>query len=117
MRSGPKAKLQPEERNLRVYGNGCLPVVGKFEATIECHGQTIAETILVTKAEGQCRLGTSAAKCLQELKVGPELASTAIVYSAYSLKALRTVFQRCSLEWASCLVTNLSCILITKLHQ
>ena len=37
VRSSVKAKLQPEERNLRVYGNGCLPVVGKFEATIECH--------------------------------------------------------------------------------
>ena len=43
LRSGLKAKLQPEERNLRGYGNGCLPVVGKFEATIECHGQTVTE--------------------------------------------------------------------------
>ena len=48
VRSGFKANLQPEERNLRVYGNGCLPVVAKFEATIECHGQTVLETVLVT---------------------------------------------------------------------
>ena len=41
VRSGFKANLQPEESNLHVYGNGCLPVVGKFEATIECHGQRL----------------------------------------------------------------------------
>ena len=38
VRIGLKAKLQPEERNLGVYGNGCLLVVGKYEATEECHG-------------------------------------------------------------------------------
>ena len=48
VRSGFKGKLHPEERNLRVYGNGSLPVVGKFEASIECHGQMVAETVLVT---------------------------------------------------------------------
>ena len=63
--SGFKANLQPEERNLRVYGNGCLPVVGKFEATIECHGQTVAKTVLVTQGERRCLLGSSAATCLQ----------------------------------------------------
>ena len=72
VRSGFKAKLQPEERNLRVYGNGCLPVVGKFEATIECHGQTVTETVFVTEGE------------LQVLKVGPELASMTTVYSVDS---------------------------------
>ena len=76
VRSGFKANLQPEERNLRFYGNGCLPVVGKFEATIECNGQTVAETVLVTQGEGRCLLGSLAAKCLQVLKVGPEIAST-----------------------------------------
>ena len=39
VRSGLRAKLQPEERNLRVYGNGSLAVVGKCEATIECMGR------------------------------------------------------------------------------
>ena len=81
VRSGLKAKLQPEERNLRVYGNGCLPVVGKFEATIECHRKTVTETVLVTQGEGRCLLGSSAAKCLQVLNVVPELASMTTVYS------------------------------------
>ena len=56
VRSGLKAKLQPEERNLHVYGNGCLPVVGKFEATIECHRQKVTGTVLVTQGEGRCLL-------------------------------------------------------------
>ena len=77
VRSGFKAKLQPEKRDLRVYGNGWLPVVGKFEATIKCHGRTVAETVLVTQGEGRCLLGSSAAKCLQVLKVGPEIARAA----------------------------------------
>ena len=84
VRSGLKAKLQPEERNLHVYGNGCLPVVGKFEATIQCHGQMVTETVLVTQGEGRCLLGSSAAKCLQVLKVGPELATMTTVYSVDS---------------------------------
>ena len=84
VRSGFKGKLQPEERNLLlVHGNGCLPVAGKFEATIECHGQTVAEIVLVTQGEGQCLLGSSVAKCLQVLKVGPEIANTATVYSVH----------------------------------
>ena len=73
VKSGLRAKLQPEERNLRVYGNGRLPVVGKFEATIECHGRKTMETILVTQGEGRCLLGSPAAKILQVLQVGPEL--------------------------------------------
>lgn len=31
---------------LFVYGDGCLPVVGKFEATIECHIQKKGETTI-----------------------------------------------------------------------
>ncbi|KAL9969742.1 hypothetical protein ACROYT_G021997, partial [Oculina patagonica] len=81
VKSGLKAKLQPEERNLRVYGNGCLPVVGKFEASIECNGRKTMETILVTQGEGRCLLGSPAAKRLQVLKVGPELEGVANVYS------------------------------------
>ena len=81
VKSGLKAKLQPEERNLRVYGNGCLPVVGKFEASIECNGRKTMETILVTQGEGRCLLGSPAAKRLQVLKVGPELGGVANVYS------------------------------------
>ena len=73
VRSGLRLKLQPEERNLRVYGNGSLAVVGKFEATVECHGQKVVENILVTEGDGRCLLGSSAAKRLQVLKVGPEL--------------------------------------------
>ena len=81
-RSGLRAKLYPEERNLLVYGNGCLPVVGKFETTIGCPGQRLMETILVTQEEGRCLLGSSAAKRLQVLKVGQELAgTTSTVYS------------------------------------
>ena len=57
-----KAKLQPEERNLRVYGNGCLPVVGKFEASIECNGRKTMETILAMQGEGRCLHGSPAAK-------------------------------------------------------
>ena len=41
---GLKAKLQPEERNLRVYGNGYLPVVGKFEASLQCYGRKTCDT-------------------------------------------------------------------------
>ena len=47
-------KLQPEERNLRAHGNGYLPVVGKFEASIQCYGRKTMETILVTQREGRC---------------------------------------------------------------
>ena len=43
----------------------------------------MAETVLVTQGEGRCLLGSSAAKCLQVLKVGPEIASTATVYSVH----------------------------------
>ena len=32
--------------SLFVYGDGCLPVVGKFEATIECHIQKKGETTI-----------------------------------------------------------------------
>ena len=58
--------------------------MGKFEATNECHGQTVAETVLVTQGRGRCLLGSSAAKCLQVLKVGPEIASTATVFSVHT---------------------------------
>ena len=55
LKSGIRAKLQPEaERNLRVYGNGCFPVVGKFEVTIACHGRKPIETILVMQGKGRC---------------------------------------------------------------
>ena len=46
VRDGLRAKLQPEERNLRVYGNGCFPVMCKFEASVECYGRETMETIL-----------------------------------------------------------------------
>ena len=49
VRNGLKVKLKPEERNLRVYGNGYLPVVGKFEASIQCFGRKTMQTILVTQ--------------------------------------------------------------------
>ena len=58
---GLKAKLEPDNRNLRVYGNGYLPVVGKFKATIECFGQRIEKFILVTQGEGRFLLGSPAA--------------------------------------------------------
>jgi len=54
VRDGLKVKLQPEERNLRLYGKGYLPVVGKFEASIQCYGKKTMETILVTQGEGRC---------------------------------------------------------------
>ena len=44
----------------------------------------LAETVLVTQGEGRCLLVSSAANCLQVLKVGPELASTTTVYSVDS---------------------------------
>ena len=84
VRDGLRAKLQPEERNLRVYGNGCLPVVGKFEASVECYGRKTMETILVTQGEGRCLLGSPAAKRLQVLQVGPELEGMEKVYSVNS---------------------------------
>ena len=52
VRSGLKAKLQPEERNLRVYGNGYLPVVGKFEAS----GRRWWRLFLLRRGEGRCLL-------------------------------------------------------------
>ena len=84
MRNGLKVKLKPEERNLRVYGNGYLPVVGKFEASIQCFGRKTMETILVTQGEGRCLLGSSAAKRLQVLRVGPELRNVANVFPVSS---------------------------------
>ena len=64
-----------------MYGNGYLPVVGKFEVSIECNGRKTMETILVTQGEGRCLLGSPAAKRLQVLKVGPELGHVENVYS------------------------------------
>ena len=84
VRNGLKVKLKPEERNLRVYGNGYLPVVGKFEASIQCFGRKTMETILVTQGEGRCLLGSSAAKRLQVLRVGPELRNVASVFPVSS---------------------------------
>ena len=54
--------------------------MGKFEATIECHGRKTMEPILVTQGEGRCLLGSPAAKRLQVLKVGPEASGMAQVY-------------------------------------
>ena len=45
VRDGLKAKQQPEERNLRVYANGYLPIEGKFEASIQCYGRKTMETV------------------------------------------------------------------------
>ena len=84
VRNGLKVKLKPEKRNLRVYGNGYLPVVGKFEASIQCFGRKTMETILVTQGEGRCLLGSSAAKRLQVLRVGPELRNVANVFPVSS---------------------------------
>ena len=84
VRNGLKVKLKPEERNLRVYGNGYLPVVGKFEASIQCFGRKTMETILVTQGEGRCLLGSSAAKRLHVLRVGPELRNVANVFPVRS---------------------------------
>ena len=42
------------------------------------------ETILVTQGEGWCLLGTSAAKRLQVLRVGPELGNVAKVFPVSS---------------------------------
>ena len=81
VRNGLKANLMSEEITLRVYGNECLPVVDKFEATIECHGQKVFETVLVTQGEGRCLLGIPAAKKLQVLKVGPDLVNMKTVHS------------------------------------
>ena len=76
-----RTNLIPEERNIHVYGNGCLLVVGKFEAIIECHGQKVVETVLETQGEGRCLLGSPAAKRLQVLKAEPELVNMTTVYS------------------------------------
>ena len=73
VRDGLKVKLQPEERHLRVYGNGYVPVLGKFEASSQCYGRKTMVAILVTQGEGRCLLGSSAAKRLQVLRVGPVL--------------------------------------------
>jgi len=56
-----------------VYGNAYLRVVDKFKASIQCQGRKTMETILVSQGEGRCLLGSSTAKRLQELSVGPEL--------------------------------------------
>ena len=82
VRDGLKAKLQPEERNLRVCGNGYLPVVGKFEASLQCYERKTMETILVTQGQGRCLLGSTAAKKrLQVLRVELELGDVANVSS------------------------------------
>ena len=41
----------------------------------------MTETVLVTQGGARCLLGSSAAKCLQVLKVVPELANMTTVYS------------------------------------
>ena len=80
-RNGLKANLMPEERNLRVYGNGCLPVVSTFEVKIACHGQKVVETVLVTQGEGQCLLGSPAAKKFEVLKARLDLLNMKTVHS------------------------------------
>ena len=65
VRSGLRANLISEERNLSFYGNGCLPMVGSGN----CSHNT-----------GQCLLGSPAVKRLQVPKVGPELANLMTVY-------------------------------------
>ena len=67
-----------------MYGNGYLPVVGKFEGSIHCVGRKTMETILVTQGEGWCLLSTSAAKRLQVLHVGSELGNVAKVFPVSS---------------------------------
>ena len=81
VRDGLKAKLQSEERNLRVYGNGYLLVVGKLQASLQCYGRNSMVTILVTQGQGRCFLGSSAAKRLQVLHVGLELGDVANIFS------------------------------------
>lgn len=56
LRDSLKAKLQPIERNLQVYGNGYLPFVCTFEVSIQWYRRRAMETILVTRGEGQCFL-------------------------------------------------------------
>ena len=63
-----------------MYGNGNLSVIGKFTAFIECSGNKIVETILVTEGEGRYLLGSSAAKRLNVLHVGPLRKEPASVY-------------------------------------
>ena len=53
--------------------------MGKFEASLQCYGRKTMETILVTQGQGQCLLGSSAAKRLQVSRVGPELGDVANV--------------------------------------
>ena len=67
-----------------MYGDDCFPVVGKFEATIECYGKETVETVLVTQREGRCLFGSQAAKILQVLQVGPDLGGMARIYSVGS---------------------------------
>lgn len=108
----------PEERNLPVYDNGCLPVVGKFGATIEFYGKTVVETVLLTQAERWCLLGGPAAKKQQVLKVGPELVNMTIVYSIGSgICGIVGRFPKVFFGVASCPVTILSYTSIVKLHQ
>lgn len=117
-RRGLRANLILEQRNLPAYGNGCLPVLGKFEATIECDGQIVVETVLVTRGEGRCRLGSQAAKRRQVLKVGPKLENMTIVYSIGRLSDIIVeVFHKLFSGVASCLGTNLSYTSMVKLHQ
>ena len=104
VKSDVKEKLEHEEKNFRVYGNGCLPVVGKFEATVECYGRKTMETVLVTQGEGRCLLGRPAAKRLQVLKVGPEASGMAQVYSVGSDICGSDSFR----GLANCLVTSSS---------
>ena len=81
VRSVLRANLMSEKRNHCVYGNGCLPVVSKYDVTFGCHGQKIVETVLVTQGEGRCLLGSPAARKLQVLKVGPVLVNMTTVHS------------------------------------
>lgn len=52
----------PDNRKLGVYGDSLLPVSGAFRAVITCFDRWVGKDILFTQGDGQCLLGSQAAK-------------------------------------------------------
>ncbi len=72
-RKGLKVNMEVENRKLRVYGDGCIPIVGSANVVIGCGGKEVRERVVIVSGNGHCLLSSQAAKSLGLLRVGPEV--------------------------------------------
>ncbi len=70
---GLKVNLEVENRKLRVYGDGRIPIVGSANVLIGFGGKEVAERVIIVSGTGHCLLSSQAAKSLGLLRVGAEV--------------------------------------------